>query len=607
MLTLYRLAWWLAAPLVFLATALHPKTRVRWEERWMLRVPAVEPGAIVVHAASIGEGRAAEALLEALRPARRVLLRTATSPAGFQNARGHHALSALPVDHPAIVRAWVNRLRPSLLVLVEAEIWPNLVIECARRGVPVLRVSPREGPGTQRMRRWFPEAFAVIHDVDLGPLKRAATLPNPPFELPRPLLVAGSVREGDTERLLEALDRMDEAPFLLLAPRYPDGFDRSLLEGRERVRLLDTVGELAGFYRIADAAFVGGTYDPAIGGHSPAEALAAGVPVVHGPFTSSNADSYDERCVHEPELARGIERALEMRRIEPTSAPVVPDPVLEHVLAEPPAELPYRAWMWPLDHLYRLALAPSSERDKASLVVLSVGNLASGGTGKTPVVRHLLQELRALGRTPAVVSRGWKGGDELKMLAGEAIVVANADRVAGVAEAAEQGADVVVLDDGFHASIARDLDILVVDGVHPTAGGPIPIGEARPGRFEQADLVWCTRGDHPADIRSRVVLEDVPTGPVHAFAGIHRAGRFLEALVHAGVDVRGWTAWPDHHRFEPGEVVSDLPLVTTEKDAVRFCGEAQVVRMRIEVVDGEELLRRRLREVLELRESACSA
>lgn len=607
MLTLYRLLWWLATPVLLVGTWLHPRTRVRWRERWGLRFPGIEPGAIVVHAASVGEGRAAEALLEALRSSRRVLLRTATSDTAFEAARGHHALAALPVDHPLVIDAWLRRVRPALLVLVEAEIWPNLVLMARDAGVPVLRVSARSGSGTRRLQGWMPEVFEAIEDLDPGPLKLAAALPEAPMQLPRPLLVAGSVRDGDTERLLDALDRMDEPPFLLLAPRHPERFDRSLLRGRERVHLLETVGQLAGFYRVADVAFVGGTYDAALGGHSPAEPLAAGVPVVHGPEIAANASLFSDRCVLAEDLAGALEVALSMGRVDVEAPGIDASEVLARALVEPPVERPYRPWLRPFVGLY---LAWSRERGgpRVSLPVISVGALASGGSGKTPVVRHIVAELQAIGRRCAVLSRGHGRseavplGDELTMMQGEVLVVASADRVAGVAEAARLGADVVVLDDGFHSAVDRDLDVLVLDAVHPLAGGLIPVGEARPGSLAEADIVWCTRGHAPiAHVHSHVVLGELPEGPVHAFAGIHRPGRFLEALVVAGVDVRGWSAFEDHHEFQPGEVVSPHPLVTTEKDAVRFDGEAHVVSMTLDVDSGGELLREKLRALFVVR------
>ena len=80
-LGLYRLAWWITGPLVFLVTVLFPSLRRHWRERWGIRTPAIEPGCTWIHAASVGEGRAAEAICEALSVKRsgRVLLRTATS------------------------------------------------------------------------------------------------------------------------------------------------------------------------------------------------------------------------------------------------------------------------------------------------------------------------------------------------------------------------------------------------------------------------------------------------------------------------------------------------------------------------------------------------
>ncbi|MCP4809841.1 MAG: tetraacyldisaccharide 4'-kinase [Proteobacteria bacterium] len=612
MIHLVRAAWWVLGPLVALLTFIHPRTRVRWAERWSLRLPAVEPGSIVVHGASLGEGRAAEALCEALRARGHVLLRTATSDTAFGAARGHHALAAWPMDHPWVVRRWLGRVRPRLVILVESELWPTFLHE-ASGAVDVVRVSPRTGPGTERLMRWFP--WIQLPEIDAPGVKQAA--PTRAFDqvLPRPCLVAGSTRGEDAE-LLAAWD-----DFLVLAPRHLDAFDVAVLEGQRwhrrsagpmpsgtRVLLLDTHGELASTYAQADVAFVGGSFDPAIGGHSPDEALAAGAPVVHGPELSVGTVATTPS-----DLRQALDAALALGRSEPVAVDLsaTVQALAEYGVDHGPESV-HRPWLRPLGAV--LSWLSRRGGPRAGLPVVSVGNLASGGTGKTPVVREISRILVELGATPAVVSRGYgRGGgddirtsedlgDELEMLSGEVLVVSSPDRVAGVARAKELGATVVVLDDGFHSRIHRDLDVLTLDHVHRDAGGLIPAGERRPGEYADADLVWGTRGQG-GQVTTRLAPRDWSVaGPVFAFAGIHHAGRFLELLVRNGVDVRGWQAFPDHHRYTAEDVAQlvaqGLPLVTTEKDAVRFPGEATVLPVELEFIAGRELLVERLKAVL---------
>ena len=161
-----RAAWFLWAPVLAVVTALHPRTRARWAERWAWRLPAVSPGAIWIHASSVGEGQAAAALCEQLRtlPSGPVLLRTASTDTGLATARGHHVLCARPVDAPWIVGRWLNRVRPRLLVLVEGDLWPNLLRACRARGIPVVVVGVRRGRGTARLRRWAPGLFRAMAD-----------------------------------------------------------------------------------------------------------------------------------------------------------------------------------------------------------------------------------------------------------------------------------------------------------------------------------------------------------------------------------------------------------------------------------------------------------
>lgn len=125
----------------------------------------------------------------------------------------------------------------------------------------------------------------------------------------------------------------------------------------------------------------------------------------------------------------------------------------------------------------------------AALPVISVGNITAGGTGKTPLVIEIVRRLAAFGRRPAILTRGYGGRPgqpadevlELRAALSDTPVVVNPDRVAGAGEAERQGADCVVLDDGFqHRRLRRDLDIVLVDALAPWGGGHLlPAGRLR--------------------------------------------------------------------------------------------------------------------------------
>jgi len=685
----------LLAPAWALVTALHPRTRGAWPGRWALRLPAVAPGAVWVHGASVGEGRAAEALFGALGGSSRVLLRTASTDTGLQAARGHHVLAPRPVDVPWVVGRWLDRVRPRVLVLVESELWPALLFGCRARGIPVVVAGARQGRGTRRLRRWLPGLFEDLADCVALWLARAPGLdvPGPvqvvgdpklgpvatePVELARPALVAGSTREGEEEVLLDAWAALDPRPLLVLAPRHPERFEEvaSLLGDRglafhrwsqgsadletPEVLLVDTVGDLVRFYPRARAAFVGGTLSAAVGGHSPAEAVSCGLPVVRGPHGSSNVEAYEGARVFEATgaeaLAGALARALEAGPGEPVAAdaPARIAAALGPYLDGPiPPERPHRPLLAPFALLWSAVVRVRSawwtlrRPARVGVPVISVGGLGSGGVGKTPVVAALVERLVALGRTPAVVARGYRRrgpggvrtghrspdaawlGDELAMLAQRGVPVVSApDRVAGARAAVAEGADVLVLDDGFqHRALHRDLDVVVVDGRHPTEGGPLPMGEGREGlaALARADLVWCmTPGagpETPAGL-ARVRAARAPTGwlrngeelplgalagqEVVAFAAVARPGRFLEDLVAAGCRVRGWHTARDHHPWTPEELAAlaraagARPLVCTEKDLARLPPDFEVnaLRFEVRVLEGEATLDALLEGVL---------
>jgi len=311
---------------------------------------------IWVHAVSVGEVLAAAPVIEALRaqlPGWRIVVST-TTDTGQRLARqrfGEDNVLYLPLDLPFSVRPYFAALRPRMLVLAESEFWPNL-LRCARlsgAAVAVVnaRVSDRSLPGYLRFRRLLRrvmqnvDLFLAQSDEDARRLIRIGASPervsvsgNLKFDVPppvkshivaeladarrresiHPVIVAGSTLEGE-ESLLLAMFRQVAARYsgalLVLAPRHPERFAavaallasstlgftrRSEWNGEQaiagRVLLLDSMGELAALYELADLAFIGGSLVPR-GGHNVIEAAQFGVPILVGRSTENFRDIVD--------------------------------------------------------------------------------------------------------------------------------------------------------------------------------------------------------------------------------------------------------------------------------------------------------------------------
>lgn len=549
LLGLLFLAWWRWLGLLLLPwLCLHPQAR-----RHILGLRAPAPGRIWLHGASAGEHVAARALARVLGPGvwrTKSSLRTPVAGA-FPS----------PLDLPWVVGRWLDRARPQLLVLVEAELWPGWLWHCRRRGIPVAVVNARPGRGTSRWRaigplwRWLTRGVRFISQEETGDLKLAAELQAAAFQLERDTFIAASTRPGDEARILAAWEQLEPPrPLLLLAPRHLARIDEVevLLQGWRWARrsqgldrvaelevlLLDTMGELGTLYQQARAAFVGGTFDQDIGGHSPAEAFSAGVPVVSGPHQHSNPVAWQngialtvkaaEQEAQVAQLSAAISSAL---RVGPQAVPDNEAAVRAAALlpdGHTPPETLARPWLWPLVPVVRAIAARRrawrGSPQRVEVPVISVGALAAGGAGKTPAVAWLARRLQQeLGEQAVwVVARGYRrrgGGDEVRsglpgaawdvghlgdepeLLRRRGIPVVSApDRVAGAREAVRQGARVVLLDDGFqHRRLARDLDIVCIDAAWPAARGPIPVGERREpwSALQRAHWLWESHGGGP--------------------------------------------------------------------------------------------------------------
>ncbi len=294
----------------------------------------------ILHACSVGEVESARVLYEALGADGPTLV-TAITETGLAAARRAGLPAAhLPFDLPKPVRIGLDAHPLRRFVILETEIWPNLLLALATRKVPTFlvsaRISDRALPRYRRVRRLLVpilETFRAIGaqtDRDAhrfieigasasrvtvtGNLKSERPAPNPP-DWPIPdratprLLVAGSTHAGDEEALFDALAalRGEGVPArILLAPRHLErmnemevaarrkGFAvgrRSRKEWDREVLLLDTHGELAAAYALSPLAFVGGTIAP-VGGHNPLEAGRQSAWVLHGPRVENARDPF---------------------------------------------------------------------------------------------------------------------------------------------------------------------------------------------------------------------------------------------------------------------------------------------------------------------------
>jgi tetraacyldisaccharide 4'-kinase len=242
--------------------------------------------------------------------------------------------------------------------------------------------------------------------------------------------------------------------------------------------------------------------------------------------------------------------------------------------------------------------------------VVSVGNLAVGGTGKTPVAAWTVSTLREAGRRPALVTRGY-GEDELllhRRWNPDVPVIRARRRLQGVREAARLGCDVAVLDDGFqHRGLARDLDLVLLSPVHPLPPRLLPRGPFRESlrSLRRAHALLVTRKGLAQDEGATALVRELealpggrpvylvpltpgpwrrldgteaspPEGPLLAVASVAEPASFLEVLrERTGTDPE-LLAFPDHHVYREPEVrrIADRAggrtVVTTEKDAVKL-------------------------------------
>ena len=325
---------------------------------------------IWIHAVSVGEARAVAPLVHALKqalPGHRLLLTcmTAAGRATLKQLYGELALVAyLPYDYPGAVHGFLEHFQPRLGVLMETEIWPNLLAACVADGVPVLLANARlSEKSARRYARWAGltapalRSLAAVCAQSAADAERLRSLGAPPAEvtgnlkfdvlpaasqvvagrawrarLGRPVLLFASTREGEERMLLDAFSQSNrdslENLLVVIVPRHPQRFDdvaqwaharrsRSELPNeKQKIYLGDTMGEMAFYFAASDAAVIGGSFVP-LGGQNLIEALAVGTPVVLGPsmFNFSEATRLAVKvgaAIQAPDAASAVRVSLEL-------------------------------------------------------------------------------------------------------------------------------------------------------------------------------------------------------------------------------------------------------------------------------------------------------
>ena len=350
---LYTLLLWLSLPYI----ALHLWMRSRKQPEYLEHVgerfgkyePYKDKLVIWLHTVSVGETRAVASLVKQLRetwPDHQLLL-THTTPTGRAESErlfGDDVIRVyLPYDYPFAVRKFLENFRPAVGVLMETEIWPNLIHACNERGIPLLLLNARMSEKSATRYAKYPKltraaltelsGIAAQTQTDarrleqlgaqevevMGNLKFDIQPPQEMLELgkvlrrrfgeTRKIFLAASTREGEEELLLSALESAGIPGLLtVIVPRHPQRFDEvaALLAERklrfvrrseegdvpENVQIVlgDSMGEMFAYYAACDVAFIGGSLLP-FGGQNLLEACALGRPVLIGPHTYNFADA----------------------------------------------------------------------------------------------------------------------------------------------------------------------------------------------------------------------------------------------------------------------------------------------------------------------------
>ena len=376
----YTLLWLLALPFVLLRLAWRARRQPAYLKhlgerfgRYQVRAPSQ---VIWVHAVSVGETRAAEPLIKAMLerwPEHSIVL-THMTPTGRETSkslfeRDRRVLRCyLPYDIGCFAHAFLRHFRPQFGVIMETELWPNLLAACRQRKIPVMLANARLSERSARRYARLPalsaltvgalSAIGAQTATDAARLsalgaKRVMVTGNIKFDISPPhdtaaraglfrartgaraLLLGASTRDGEEVLLLDAFARLAPPKVLLvLVPRHPQRFDEvaklvaarglklqrrsenAAVDADTRVWLGDSMGEMFVYYALADVALIGGSW-LAFGGQNPIEACASGTPVIVGPHTFNFAAVAEQAitvgaAVRAPDIEEGVRIGLKL-------------------------------------------------------------------------------------------------------------------------------------------------------------------------------------------------------------------------------------------------------------------------------------------------------
>lgn len=352
----YSLLFYLVFPAVLLRLAWRavrePAYAGRWLERFGICKPVVEDDVIWVHSVSAGETIAAVPLIRRMQHKypQLVFVVTTMTPTGSDRVNALLGTSVYhmyaPYDLPDMVHRFLHRTKPKMLILIDTELWPNIIYQCHKRNISILlvngRLSLRSAKGygkiagltkgmldrvthvttqSESQARRF-ECLGLSQEKlsVTGSIKFDLILPEDLSEREAVLLekigpdrlvfIAASTHEGEEEILLDAYEKICRSfpqTLLIIVPRHPDRFDqvtklclnRNIKVVRhsegvgcnqdDNILIVDTMGELLYFYAVSNIVFVGGSLVPA-GGHNMMEAAAFGLPIIMGPHRFNVAD-----------------------------------------------------------------------------------------------------------------------------------------------------------------------------------------------------------------------------------------------------------------------------------------------------------------------------
>lgn len=376
----YRLFLWLSFFLIPIYLLYRARKQVAYRHHWLERLGfysklnTTPPPTIWVHAVSVGETRAAKTLIDQLKkryPHHHILL-TQMTPTGRRTAQtlfsGQVTTVYLPYDYPSAIKRFIRHFQPKLGLLLETEIWPNVIHQCANHNIPLFlvnaRLSEKSLRGYLKIKSLIAPALKRLTGIIAQNIDDAQRLEkiggehiqisgNIKFDqipdvqkvkqglrwkknLQRPTLLFASSREGEEAMLLEYLSThpLPKEVLLLIVPRHPERFEtiatlikqhhipfirRTQWQGNSlaphiQILLGNSLGEMESYYSCADITLIGGSFMP-FGGHNLIEPALIGIPTIVGPYMFNFTEATDKAvklgASHQvKDIAEGIKAAL---------------------------------------------------------------------------------------------------------------------------------------------------------------------------------------------------------------------------------------------------------------------------------------------------------